>query len=217
LFIRYAKNGIYSRTVEDIINSAKAYIDQLLTSGDIPNQRPNSRPLFSEREAYAGLGYVSLEDDQFRDLLEYIERRRREILQSNFPTQAEHLLDLIGSDTSLFCRRIIHNNDSENVYFKTPILHFIPPNNFVERLLAANPEDRRTVAFAIKERYSVQQFNVDLLPELDWLIQVVELLKVEMTTRAGKVSSLSIKWIVDPYITDAISQLKETRPAPAAA
>ncbi len=216
LFVRYARNGIYNKTVEEVIQSAKEYIDQLLASGEIPVIQPNSRPFPFERDAYAGLGFASLEDEQFKAFLEYIEERRREALSSSFPAQATNLLALVGTDTNLFYRRIILNNDPENVYYQTPILHLISPAEFVGHLLGASPEDRSTVAYAIKERYGIRQFNVELLPELDWLYSVADLLRTEIGTRDGKVSSLSIKWLVDPYITDAISQLEMAKPAASA-
>ena len=216
LFVRYARNGIYNKTVADVIQSAKKYIDQLLASGDIPVTQLNMRPSPFERDADAGLQFASLEDEQFKAFLEYIEERRREALNSSFPAQAASLLTLVGTDTNLFYRRIIHNNGPDNVYYRTPILHLISPTEFVERLMSAIPEDRRTVAYAIKERYRIQQFNVELLPELDWLCRVADLLRTEIETRAGKVSALSIKWLVDPYITDAISKLEEAKPMPTA-
>lgn len=216
LFVRFARNGIYKRSVEDVIQSAKEYIDHLLTSGEIPVTQPNWRPSPFERDAYAGLGFASLEEDPFKDFLEYIDEQRRAALNSSFPVQAASLLALVGTDTNLFFRKIILNNDSANVYYETPILHLISPSDFIERLLSATQEDRQTVAYAIKERYRFQQFNMKLLPELDWLCQVAAQLRTEIEKRAGKVSSLSIKWLVDPYFTEAISQLEEAKSAPPA-
>lgn len=212
LFVRYANAGILGRTVDDVIQSAKEYIDQLLASGELPVLEPNARPSPFERDAYAGLGFASLKEEPFQAFLEYIVERRRSALESSLPIQAENLLKLLETDTHLFYRRIILNNDPENIYFKTPILHLIPPADFVNHLLSAAPEDRRTVAYALKERYAFQQFNADLLPELDWLNKVADQLRSEIRARSGKVSSLSLAWIVDPYITQAISQLEQVRP-----
>lgn len=123
--------------------------------------------------------------------------------------QATNLLKLLETDTNLFFRRIILNNDPENIYYKTPILHLTPPADFVYCLLRAVPEDRRTVAYAF------QQFNADLLPEPDWLNKVANQLRSEIREPAGKVSSLSVTWIVDPLITQAISQLEQAKLSPA--
>lgn len=129
--------------------------------------------------------------------------------------QATNLLKLLETDTNLFFRRIILNNDPESIYYKTPILHLTPPADFVYCLLRAVPEDRRTVAYAFKERYAFQQFNADLLPEPDWLNQVANQLRSEIRAPAGKVSSLSVTWIVAPHITQAISQLEQAKLSPA--
>lgn len=214
LFVRYAKAGILDRKVDDVIQSAKGYIDQLLESGKLPVLEPNARPLPFERDAYGGLGFASLEEEPFQAFLEYVADRRRNALKLSLPMQAANLLELLLTDTHLFFRRIVLNNDPENIYYQTPILHFIPAADFVNRLLSVAPEDRKTVAYALKERFAHQQFNADLQPELDWLRQVVDLLQSEIRVRAGKVSSLSLTWAVD-YITPAISQLEQAKPSPA--
>lgn len=208
LFVRFAKNGILSRSVEEVVASAKRYVDHLLETGALPIPQANAHPSPFERDSYAGLGYASLEEDRFQEFLEYIDERRQEALKASFPTQATKLLELLGSDTSLFSRQIILNNDPENVYYKTPILHLIQPVDFVSRLLEASPEDRRLVAYSFKERYAFQQFNSDLSPELPWLCEVADRLRAEIAARAGRISSLSLSWIVDPYINNAIAQLE---------
>ncbi len=209
LFFRYAKNGIYQKNVEDVIRSAKEYVDDLMACGDIPINHPNLRLSPFEREAYAGLGFASIEEEQFKAFFSYIDEKRQIALSASFPQQAIDLLALLETDINLFYRRIVLNNDPENIYYKTPILHLMSPVDFVQLLLRAKPEDRRIVAYALKERYSIQQFNAELLPELEWLREVVDLLRTEMRKRVGKVSSLSIGWLVDPYITDAIKQLEQ--------
>ncbi|TCO98425.1 P-loop NTPase fold protein [Rubrivivax gelatinosus] len=214
LLIRYAKHGIYSRSVEEVVTSAREYVSELLASGEIPMIEPNMRPSPFERDSYAGLGFASMEDNAFQDFLEYIDERRRSALQASLPAQANALLSLVDTDTNLFYRRLVLNNDAENRYYKTAILHFVPPIDFIGRLLATTPENRRTVAYTFKERYSFDQFNPELLPELGWLIEVGSLLRQEVAVRAGKVSSMSLQWIVDPHINNAISRLERFKPAP---
>jgi hypothetical protein len=214
LLIRYAKHGIYSHSVEEVVASAKEYVSELLASGEIPMIEPNSRPSLFERDSYSGLGYSSMEEQDFQEFFKYIDECRERALQASFPVQAEALLSLIDTDTNLFYRRIVLNNDIENKYYKTAILHLIQPANFVRKLLETTPENRRIVAYALKGRYSFDQFNSELLPELGWLSEVATLLRQEISIRAGKVSSMSLQWILDPYINNAIFQLSELKPAP---
>ena len=207
LFIQYAKHGIYKHSVDQVITSAKEYVNELLENGDVPMIEPNSLSSPSERISYAGLGFSGKEYQEFQDFLDYIEECRSIALQASFPAQAQALLLLIDSDTELFYRRIVLNNDAENKYFKTAILHHIEPATFVGKMLVATSEKRRTVAYALQERYSFEQFNSELLPELGWLNEVAALLRQEISIRAGKISSLSLQWILEPYINNAISQL----------
>jgi hypothetical protein len=215
LFVRYAKNGILKQSVEEVLNSAKSYVDSLVETGALPILQVNTRSSPFEHDSYAGLGFTSLDDDLFQDFLSYIDEKRQQAIEDNLPSQANELLELIGSDTHLFYRRIILNNDSENMYYETPILNYIRPAEFVKRLLEAKPETWRTVAYAFKERYAFQQFNAKLLTELPWLRKVADLLRDEISGRAGKISSLSLSGILDPYITNAIMQL-EAMAAPGA-
>lgn len=209
LFVRYAKAGILKRTVDEVIQSAKEYIDNLKNKGLLPILKPNARPSPFERDSYAGLSFVSLDEGLFQEFLTYIEEQCFSVQKSSLPIEAENLLKLIKTDEKLFLKRIILNNDPENFYYKTPILHLISPADFVRCMLAILPKDRRTVAYALRERYTYNEFNKELLPELDWLKKVACQLQSEIQARSGKISSLSLKWIVDSGIAQAISRLEQ--------
>lgn len=209
LLILYAKNGICNRSVEDIILFAKEYIDYLLEHDDIPAIELNHDVSLVDRNSYAGLGFSSMEEQELNDFLNYIVERRSNALLQSLPAKAKDLLYLVDTDAGLFYRRIVLNNDVENIYYKTPILHLINAEDFVRHFLNAKHENKRMVAYAFKERYNFPEFNSKLLPELEWLIQVDRLLSSEIDARAGKVSSMSLKIIVDSYLNNAISQLSD--------
>lgn len=216
LFVRYAKCKIYNQTVEQVIDSAKKYVDQLIGNEDIPTMRPNNYTSLFDRESYAGLAFASTDEEDFRIFIEYIYEQRRNALAASLPSKAMDLLALVEEDTDMFYTRIIHNNNPENIFYNTPILHHIPSAQFIERLIRIAPDKRRVVAYALGERYRVEEFNIKLLPELDWLRQIANLLRSEITTRVGKVSSLSLRMILDPYIIQAINQLEQVRLSPRA-
>jgi hypothetical protein len=215
LFIRFANSGIYKKTVDEIVQSAKEYIDYLFINGDIPVQQLNSHMASFEKEGYSGLSFTSENDDNFKEFLKYIEQRQVKALESSYPEQAAKLLELVGTDTDLFYRRIILSNHQDNFYYETPILHLISPNVFVNRMLSASPENWKTVVYALKQRYRTRLINLELQDELDWLKEISKLLQNEVENRTGKISSFTIKSLIIPYINDAINQLKQsmqTRP-----
>lgn len=208
LFIHYALNGIYHHSIDKIIASAKGYLQQMLNNNEIPPIELNSPPSPFEYDSYAGLGFRGMEEQAFCAFLDYVGDLRRQALTSSLPQRAKELLSLVNTDSLLFCRRIILNNHPENTYYKTPILHLISANEFVEAILTTAPEHRGTIARALNERYSIHQFNAELLPELDWLKDVSKLLQKEVEARAGKVSSLALTYMLNPHLHNAISQLQ---------
>lgn len=213
LFVRYAKHGIYRRTVEDVIDVAKTYINQLVSDGSIPIIQPNMRSRSFKRESYAGLGFASLDDPKFCELFDYIDGKLTEAFNSSLPVRAKELLNLIGTETELFYRRITLNNDQDNLYYKTPILHLISMDDFVERLLSTTQEQRKIVAYALSERYRIGDFHSELMCELDWLKDMAVRLRNEISSRSGKVSGLALQEILDPYIMQSIDLLERKNPA----
>lgn len=211
LFIRFANNGIYKKSVDAIVKSAKEYIDYLFINGDIPVSNLSSHMSLFEREGYFGLGFTSDKDANFKAFLEYIEHRKAEVVKLSYPTLAKELLELVGTDIDLFYRRIINNNHQDNLYYQTPILHLINPNDFVNRMLSSSPQNWITLVYALKERYRTRLINLELQDELDWLKEISKLLQNEVENRTGKISSVTIKSLIIPYINDAINQLKKSK------
>lgn len=213
LFVRYAKHGIYKKSVDDVVDSAKEYIQELIASRDLLPNQPNVRRSPFDRDSFAGLGYMSMDEEPFKEFLKYIDEQLDAAATESLPSKAAELFALVGTNVNLFFRQIVLNNDSENIYYRTPILHHIPPGDFVQRLLDVPYEERRIVAHALKTRYSFEQFNAELWPELDWLRGVVCGLRKEVGQRTGKVSSLSLSGLIDPHLTHAIEQLEQANPS----
>ncbi|MET3517019.1 hypothetical protein ABIC63_004818 [Pseudacidovorax sp. 1753] len=208
LFIKFSKNGIYQKSVSNIISEAQGYIDDFWSKLDISEFYPGARSTGLEVDAYAGLGFASSDDDDFRGFLRYIEESRSRTFKGHLPAQAAELLQLMTTDTRLFCQRILHSNSEENIYYRTPILHLIAPEDFINKFMNGSSDDRNQIGFALKERYAHDMFNSDLTIEKDWLSAINKLLKAEMIQRAGKISSLNIKALL-PYIEEALSNLPD--------
>lgn len=208
MLLRYAKNAIYQKSATEVISSAKFYIDKLIADGDLTPIRPNSRESAFANEAFDGLGFHSKEESEFIEFLAYVQKRRQDAAKDDLPSQAEILLTLIDSDTSLFTRRLTLTNDSENIYYQTPILNFIDAGKFVDRFLETKPENWSEIAYALERRYGFANFNEALIPELPWLEQVAAKLEKQVIERTGRVSSLSIKTLLEQHIRPAIDKLK---------
>jgi hypothetical protein len=206
MFLHYAKHGIYNKQSDEIIQSAQDYVRQLIANGKIPLRPPNGTPPFGW-EAASGLGFYSRDDPKFIEFRKFVSQETTKAFEADLPDQASKLLELVGADTLLFTQRLILSNHAENLYYKIPILHLLEVYSFVDKLLTASLDDKQIISEMLKQRYCFQEFNTFLVEELPWLKQVAEKLGAEVDTRAGKISSLTIKDCL-AAIEEAISNLE---------
>lgn len=210
MFIEYTKSGLYDKSVDLIVHETKDYIDWLKQEGLI---KPISsmHPALFDATSYAGLGFNSLEDENFKALLRYLEDQRRKVLEESYPQEAEHLLSLVKTNPHLFLHSLILSNNKENRFYRTPILNYIDPNKFMAALLDAEPSNGRTVSYTFAERYRFPDINKELICELSWLKGVCALLEKEIDDRNGKISSFSLKKFVLPYLFQGIQLLEAVK------
>lgn len=207
--IRYAKAGIYKKSEAEILAVGKAHVDRLLKEGKIDIPMPNQMTPVFQRDSFAGLGFMSLEEPSFQEYLRYLDAQVESEKLARLPRYAEELLGLLKTDPSGFLRRLMLNNEPDNFFYRTPILHLVDVEVLVKVLMEIPPESRRTFAFALKGRYEFDQYNGILLAELDWLRMLKDRLLVEAKVRRGKVSSTLLESIIDSYVVVAIQKLED--------
>jgi hypothetical protein len=208
LFLHFHGVGVLKKAEDDIVDEARDYIDLLRAEGCLTTPSEH-HPIGFEGEAYKGLGFSSLDNPKFRVILEYVSSQSEAVLLEQLPKEASNLVALIKSAPDLVMRKLVLSNHADNMYFKTPILQYIDPGEFVAALLDTTPSGRRFVAYAFKDRYAFSEFNKLLLPELPWLSKVVELLRSAIEARTGKISSHSMKTLLEKYFLTALQRLEK--------
>jgi hypothetical protein len=207
LLLEYSRANICTKDSASIETDAREYVDYLKTQSRLPPKSDRLAEHFS-RSGYMGLAFFSMQDPIFQGLLSYVDGKRAEVLLESYPAEATRLMEMLRADTDKFTRSLILSNHQDNRFYNVPILVHIDPITFVEELLELEPEKRRSVAYTFKERYSFAAFAKDLLPELPWLKAVLAELQKEADARAGKISALSLRNLIDPYLNDAIRTLE---------
>ena len=210
IFLEYSKAGLYKKSANSVVTETQAYIDWLKKEGHIKPMSALHRDPFYGR-GYAGLGFNSLEDENFKTLLRYLEDQRNRVLEESYPEEAERLLSLIKTDPDLFLHSLILSNNKENRFYRTPILNYIDPNKFIAVLMDADPSNRRTVSYTFAERYKFADINKELLSELSWLKEVYALLEKEVKDRKGKISAFSLGRFILPHFSEGIQLLEKVK------
>ncbi|MEN3753268.1 P-loop NTPase fold protein [Mangrovibacter sp. SLW1] len=208
IFLWLSKIGLMKKTRREILEFSCSYIDHLKETGNLNSQFSN-RPRFREYESWGGLGFHEKESDEFKELNKYIDRQSELAVIEDYPTAGDELIHLISEDPNLFYRKVVHCNDSDNIYYEIPIFQYIDPEKFVEAFVSAIPGSRNTICYAFSERYKFDNFKVSLLPELEWLRNVIRLLEEKRELFSGKISGYQLQSYINTYFRPALEALEQ--------
>ena len=208
MFLWLSDIGIKDAEKDAILQSAKEYVNFLKKEGKLSFEA-KQRILSRERESYAGLCFFGNEFQEFQELCNYIEKCQLEAKADSMPGAGKELLKIMQKDVSRFSRMICLCNSSDQVYYETPIFKYIAPEDFVSTYFNLPPDDRRTVFFALEERYKFENTNQNLLEEIEWHKAIKGLFEKEAELRQGKVSGYVLRSAVDSHLTKIIEKLEK--------
>ncbi|MGR3073509.1 P-loop NTPase fold protein [Vibrio vulnificus] len=207
LFIRLSDIALIPIDKTKALSTFKSYVDYLFDNDYLPSELNDHRFDF-DTDSWGGLGFAGRDIKEFEQFEEYLNEKIEQYKVKCMPNIAGDLLELMKHDVGLFTLKLILCNREENMYYKTPILKDIDSNKFVEVLLSLPGEKFRRVGYMFKERYSVKQFHVHLINELEWLKEVESLLEQHRNESKGKLSGYRISLLLDSYIKPAIKALE---------
>jgi hypothetical protein len=212
LLLTFSDAEIYNKTKEEVLEDSKLYLDYL--TDNEPSFLISPLTIEDVSNAYAGLGFYGKEFKEFKEFLNYISKARELTRSKNMPSNGRDLLDIMEKNVRRFYSMIsLGSVSDEDVsiqkYHEVPILKYVEPSFFVERLLSIeNFEHRQWVFWALRERYKFDQINTKLLGELEWLKSVRVLLLEEIDRRKGRVSGFALRRFVENYLNEIIEKLE---------
>ena len=209
LLLWIADKNIGGLAKNKILESAKSYIDFLKNEGRLPFEWGESSGLLDD--SYAGLGFFGKEIAEFQEFCQYIVNTQDEAKKEKMPEAGKELLEIMAADASRFAKMICISNSDHQIYYNTPIFNYIDPEEFVTVFLSLSSENRRTVIFALKERYKLASIHKNILSEIEWLKSVKDILIKIAGKRKGKLSGYILKLIADSYLTEIINILKNSQ------
>lgn len=208
IFIWLSKIGLIKKTRREILKFSCSYIDHLKETETL-NSEVSNRPRYREYESWGGLCFHESDSEEFKELNEYIDLISEQALIEDYPAAGAELIQLIDEAPDLFYRKVVLCNNSDNIYYEIPIFKYIDPATFVETFVSAKPSSRDTVCYAFSERYKFESYNASLLPELDWLKDIIKLLEEKRQLFEGKISGYQLQSYLNNYFRPAMEALRE--------
>jgi len=209
LFLHFSNVGLYDKSKEDILKDSKLYIDYLKEKKIlVPSKNLGAYNDTLLGQSYDGLSFQGREIEEFREFCAYIAQVGNPENVENMTYAAQNLLFLMQDDVHNFYDMICLSNSPEQTYYDIPILKYIKPSVFVEKLVLMEFDNKKLVYYALKERYKFDDLNEKLLEELVWLKEVEKLLLNEISAKEGKVSGYALKMLNEHYLNPVIQKLE---------
>jgi KAP family P-loop domain len=181
------EHGIIDGNINEVFESCKKYIDDLLKNNTLPSRGTDWDWYNSFQRGHAGQSYWTTEATKkpFKEISKHLLMAREKALENKFPALTEKLLDYVKTDGEKFLEMVCFTNNGENPYAQIPILAHINPKVFVDVWLGSPHANWRYVSWALKGRYENGRIKKELETEEDWAIEVYKNLQEEAAKASG--------------------------------
>ncbi|MCF6220739.1 MAG: KAP family NTPase [Robiginitomaculum sp.] len=185
-----SENGIIDENIQTVENSCCKYIDDLLSSGDLP-PRPTDMhwPENLRFESNHGYAYWTTDayKENFNNVHQYLIKARIQAFENHGPEIAREILTALQTNFEKFTKLISYRLEGGK-YASIPVLQHIDVEEFIDAWLSLPKANWRPIQYAFDSRYENGRLQNDehhtgeLAVERDWAIQ----LRQSLESRAAK-------------------------------
>jgi hypothetical protein len=167
MLIWFSKNKLISTSLKTTIKAVHKAIDGMAKQNLIQVLSKQEEGEYRRDDAYAGLGFIDAGSEEFKAVVQKIQkyqaRRRAEAVK----TSARPLLEPMTSDPDAFQKAIVAVGSGE--YSDSPVFKFVSAKDFVRTLISLPAGSRLKMGSSLRERYNFVHSAPRLLEELGWL------------------------------------------------
>ncbi|MCM0083740.1 KAP family NTPase [Geomonas sp. Red32] len=208
ILIYLSRRGIINTTHDEIKELAEKHILHLKTTGRL-EQKQKRYLGFLDREQWGGLSFAEKDSDEFKQVFKFYTDMLEKSHLEKLPLIATALMDKLIQDENKFYSMVTLSNDEDYDLSEVPIFSYISPADFVERFIKIPPPKKFTVAYAICRRYEIPHTIHQLVDELPVLREIVSLLNAKQQELSPKLSSDTLRRILDGHLYKALEALTE--------
>jgi KAP family P-loop domain len=180
-----AKRGVEAKTEQQVEADCKAYVDDLLLSGQLP---PPTEPSQFERSRWLDSAHNhSFWNSEYKDSFQRVGMHLRDqsiqSLEKTYPEAAADLMKLMSADIRKFASAISYSGEGDHKFARLPVLRFVQAEVFVEAWLKAPKENDGWywIRTALEKRYEGLALVDDPSIQSGWLKSEIPWLKAALT------------------------------------
>ena len=193
-----ADHELIDQTVADTIATMKTYIDEKFVAQLTDERCRGVTERFGRHLlSYDGLGFMGREDDEFREVLNYLVEKMDAWHQAWLSRDAgKKLLEFLSEDWIRFFGNLtVINHAPEQRYLNVPILATVDAAIFVDAWFSLSRHDERLVVGSIKDRYEYRPELLDA--EGRWWRAIQVELKNRVARSKSKPRNVQINNLID--------------------
>ena len=194
-------------TRSELVNEAKAYIDDVYADGAFSTQQPR-RGSGLDRLQSDGLGFHEIDTDEFKQIVEHLRYRRDQAYETGKSAWVQELLTHLETDPERFCLEVTPSVKDFSTYAYDAVLHLIDTGHFLDRVLALHPRQTRQVFIALEERCEAAHRHSIKSTEMAWIKEI----KANLLVRAEQASGITrylLQRIDEWHLSKAVSALEQ--------
>ena len=191
IFLLLSKNGLIKKEKKNILESSKLYINYLREKESFEIESPAELNEQKLTHSWGGYSFKVKpnESEEFKALIQYIEKVREEVITESHPEIESDLLKSMADNPSEFLKKIEKYSDLNNSYYKKNIFTDFDPEKFVNQFVSIESKYRYCITNIFQERY---KYKKELSAELEWLKKVIKLLDKKVEVNKGKVTGYQL-------------------------
>ena len=208
ILLNLSDTGLLNKSKQEILSSAKDYINDLNRSNKIPLSKSS---IYYDKfhDNYNNTIFAGFDLPEFTQFSSYVDSIQESIRIKQLPNDAKKLIDIMLSDHRKFYQMICLNDDVDSEYCAVPIFNHMDISYFTSKLFSMIPEDQRFVLLTLKQRYKIiNENNKGLLSEIVWLKKLQECITKKSELEQGKPSGYHLKKLNEEYLNSIIKNLE---------
>lgn len=201
------EQGLINKSRTIIIQEARKAVALMVEGKSL---KIENFPVVSEaqRRSWHEIPFFSVAAVEFQDFCKYLDEIHEKVFLEKAKFEAQTLLDIMKRDPERFCSIITFPKFEDNKFHDIPILSYITADAFFKVFMVLEPGERLIIAQSLKERYGMKKANRRIIPESGWLQQLINLTLAESEKRQGKLTSFTLKIIVDKLLIPSLERLE---------
>ncbi len=154
---------------DQVVVEAKAYISKLREQGRLIPLDPNSFLDDFRHGSWGGLGIEETGTPHFSEIYNFLQDQRDLARFDRLPNFAIQLMEELGDDPDLFCRRLVGVGGDRSDLFDGPVLKEIDPDDFLATVVKQPARVQSQVFRCLLSRYQHGGFSQGLEDERAWV------------------------------------------------